>query len=153
MSACGVIIFISLLCLLSWRVTSSWLVYSLFSNFLRKWNDKYNYDSSISILHHIAKRFDQILDVVVYKYKTIHCFSYSLSLRPKLEYCCHLWAGAVQSSFFSLSRVQKHLYIHVGDKLFFNLQSLSHRRNVESLLLLCCLFHGNCSDQLYSLVP
>lgn len=69
-----------------------------------------------------------------------------------MEYC--IWIGAAQSSFSSLDRVQKHLWVFVGDKLFFTLQPVCHRWNVASLSPpLCCYFHGKGSNELHSLVP
>lgn len=52
-----------------------------------------------------------------------------------MEYCCHICSGDVQSALSSLDRVQRCLHCLVRDELTSNLQPLSHRRNVASLLL------------------
>ena len=80
-------------------------------------------------------------------------YLYKSQIRPRMEYCCHIWAGAAQSSLACLDRVQNRLQNLVGSDLFTTLQPLSHRRNVASLTLLYRYFHGKCSVELHSLVP
>lgn len=50
---------------------------------------------------------------------------YKSQVRQKMECCCHIWAGAAQSSLSSLDRIQKHLCSLVGDKLLSALWLLS----------------------------
>ena len=83
--------------------------------------------------------------MIVYLYKS--------QIRPRMEYCSHIWAGSSKHSLSSLDRIQYHIRGLVGEELFSSLQSLSHRRNVASLALLYRYFHGKCSDELHSLVP
>ena len=80
-------------------------------------------------------------------------YLYKASIRPCMEYCCHIWAGAPITSLNLLDSVQKLLKNLIGDDLFSKLQSLSHRRDVASLSLFYRYFHGHCSDELASLVP
>ena len=84
-------------------------------------------------------------DAILYLYKS--------QVRPKMEYCCHIWAGAAKNSLSCLDRVQNRLRNLVGDALFSSLQPLSHRRDVASLSLFYRYFHGKCSSELQSLVP
>ena len=80
-------------------------------------------------------------------------YLYKSQIRPRMEYCCHIWAGSAQTSLSSLDAVQKRLRSLVGDELFGTLQPLSHRRDVSSLSLLYRYFHGRCSEELHQMVP
>merc|ERR1712101_94461 len=80
-------------------------------------------------------------------------YIYKSQIRPRMEYCSHIWAGAAQTALASLDRVQKRLRRLIGDKLFKSLQPLHLRRNVSSLSLLYRYFHGQCSIELHAMVP
>ena len=80
-------------------------------------------------------------------------YLYKSQIRPTMEYCCHIWAGASRTSLKSLDGVQKRLRWLVGDELFSTLQPLSQRRDVASLALLYRYFHGECSEELQAMVP
>ena len=75
------------------------------------------------------------------------------TIRPCIEYCCHIWAGASADCLRLLDRIQKRITNIVGPDLSSNFQFLSHRRNVASLSLFYKYFHGSCSDELKSLTP
>ena len=80
-------------------------------------------------------------------------YLYKSQIRPKMEYCCHIWGGAVQTSLSCLDRVQRRLRYLVGDELFSTLPPLSHRRDVSSLSLFYRYYNGKCSQELQLLVP
>ena len=80
-------------------------------------------------------------------------YLFKSQIRPKMEYCAHIWAGSSQQALSTLDRVQKRMRGLVGDELFSSLQPLSHRRDVASLSLFYRYFHGKCSEELHSLVP
>ena len=80
-------------------------------------------------------------------------YLYKSQIRPKMEYCSHIWAGSSQQALSTIDRVQKRMRGLVGDELFSSLQPLSLRSNVASLSLFYRYFHGKCSDELHSLVP
>ena len=80
-------------------------------------------------------------------------YLYKSQIRPKMEYCCHIWSGASKSSLSSLDKVQRRLRRLVGDNLFSTLQPLSHRRNVASLSLFYRYYNGKCSQELHEMVP
>ena len=87
------------------------------------------------------------------KYQTPSEILCKSQICPRMEYCCHIWAGACMSSLSSLDRVQRRLRWLIGEELFNTLQPLSHRRDVASLSLFYHYFHGRCSEELHSLVP
>merc|ERR1712121_482522 len=63
-------------------------------------------------------------------------YLYKSTIRPCMEYCCHIWAGAPITTLNLLDRVQRRLKNLIGDNLYSKLQSLSHRRDVASFLSL-----------------
>ena len=81
-------------------------------------------------------------------------YLYKATIRPCMEYCSHIWGGAPQSGCLDLlDRVQRRLVNLIGPVLSSTLQPLSHRRDVASLSLFYKYYHGNCSQELFSLVP
>ena len=80
-------------------------------------------------------------------------YLYKSQIRPKMEYCCHIWGGAAKTSLSCLDRVQRRLRYLVGDELFSNIPPLVQRRDVASLSLFYRYHNGKCSNELHSLVP
>ena len=80
-------------------------------------------------------------------------YLYKATIRPCIEYCCHIWAGDSADCLSLLDRIQRRITNIVGPDLSSKFQSLSHRRNVASLSLFYKYFHGSCSDELKSLTP
>ena len=78
---------------------------------------------------------------------------YKSVIRPCMEYCCHIWAGASSVVLSLLDKVQGRIVNIIDPTLAVNLQPLSHRRKVSSLSLFYKYFNGRCSSELYSLVP
>ena len=75
------------------------------------------------------------------------------AIRPCMEYCCYIWAGASTSCLRLLDRIQRRIINLIGPNLLLTLHSLSHRRNVASLFLFYKYLYGFCSDELKSLPP
>ena len=88
-------------------------------------------------------------------YLTPECilYLYKACIRPCMEYCCHLWAGAPAHLLNLLDKIQNRVSNMIGPQLSLKLQPLSHRRDVASLSLFYKYFHGHCSEELASLVP
>ena len=80
-------------------------------------------------------------------------YLYKATIRPCMEYCCHIWAGASTNSLKLLDRIQRRVVSLIGPNLSLKLHSLSHRRNVASLSLFYKYHHGHCSDDLKDLTP
>merc|ERR1712148_109025 len=62
-------------------------------------------------------------------------YLYKSQIRPKMEYCCHIWSGASKSSLSSLDKVQRRLRRLVGDNLFSTLRPLSPLLHYFELVL------------------
>ena len=85
------------------------------------------------------------LEVALYLYKS--------TIRPCMEYCCHVWAGA-PSCYLELSdKLQKRIYRTVGPSLATCLEPSAHRQNVASLSLFYRYYFDRCSSELAQLVP
>ena len=80
-------------------------------------------------------------------------YLYKATIRPLMEYCCHLWAGAPKSHLSLLDRVEKRAKNLVGEALANQLQPLKVRRDVASLSLFYRYYFGRCSSALERCVP
>ena len=80
-------------------------------------------------------------------------YLYKFTIRPCMEYCCHVWAGAPNCYLELLDKLQKRIYRTVGPSLAASLEPLAHRRNVASLSLFNRYYFGRYSSELAELVP
>ena len=80
-------------------------------------------------------------------------YLYKSTIRPCMEYCCHVWAGAPSCYLDLLDKLQKRICRIVGPSLAASLEPLAHRRNVASLSLFYRYYFGKCSSELAQLVP
>ena len=79
---------------------------------------------------------------------------YKAQVRPHMEYCSHLWAGAPHYQLLPFDRIQKRAVRLVDNpRLTNSLESLEHRRDVSSLCVFYRLYYGECSEELFSLIP
>ena len=80
-------------------------------------------------------------------------FLYKSTIRPCMEYCCHVWAGAPSSYLELLDKLQKPISRTVGPSLAVSLETLVHRQNVASLNLFYRYYFGRSPSELAQLVP
>ena len=80
-------------------------------------------------------------------------YLYKSTVRPGMEYCCHVWASAPSCYLELLDKIQKQVCRTVGPSFAASLGPLAHRRNVASLSLFCRYYFGRCSAALAELVP
>ncbi|RVE40593.1 hypothetical protein evm_014757, partial [Chilo suppressalis] len=79
---------------------------------------------------------------------------YKAQVRPHMEYCSHLWAGAPQYQLLPLDRIQRRAARFVDDQdLSDQLDPLALRRDVASLCIFYLIYHGECSEELFGLIP
>ena len=80
-------------------------------------------------------------------------YLFKSTIRPCMEYCCHVWAGD-PSCYLELSEeLQKRICRTSGPSLAASLEFLAHRRNVASLSLFYRYYFSRCSSELTQLVP
>ena len=93
--------------------------------------------------------------VPVFKFLSpeVALYLYKSTMRPCMEYCCHVWAGAPSCYLDLLDKLQKRICRIVGPSLAASLEPFAHRRNVASLSLFYRYYFGRCSSELAQLVP
>ena len=80
-------------------------------------------------------------------------YLYKSTMRPCMEYSCHVRAGAPSCYSELLDKLQNLICRTVGPPLAASLEPLAHRRNVTSLSLFYRYYFGRCSSELAQLVP
>ncbi|XP_038221266.1 uncharacterized protein LOC119839131 [Zerene cesonia] len=79
---------------------------------------------------------------------------YKAQVRPHMEYCSHLWAGAPQYQLLPLDRVQRRAVRIIDDPVIADsLDPLALRRDVASLCVFYRLYNGDCSEELFDVIP
>lgn len=79
---------------------------------------------------------------------------YKAQVRPHVEYCSHLWHGAPKYQLLRFDSLQRRTIRIIGDpKLTDSLRPLSQRRDIGSLCVFYRLYNGQCSDELFNLIP
>ena len=72
---------------------------------------------------------------------------YKSQIRPRLEYCSHLWREASKHSLNTLDAIQRRAIRLIGDPaLTDTLDSLADRRSVSALSIFYRYYHGFFSD-------
>ena len=99
----------------------------------------------VSIAKTASKKKFLSPEVALYLYKS--------TIRPCMEYCCHVWAGAPSCYLELLDKLQKWICRTVGPSLAASLEPLAHRRNVAGLSLFYRYYFSRCSSELGQLVP
>ena len=78
---------------------------------------------------------------------------YKSTIRPCMESCCHVWAGAPSCYLDLLGKLQKQICKAVGPSLAACREPMAHHQNVTSLCLFYRCYFGRCSSELAKLVP
>ena len=105
----------------------------------------------------IAKTASEKIGVLIRSMKflspEVALYLYKSTIRPCMEYCCHVWAGVPSCYLELLDKLQKRICRTVGPSLAASLEPLAHRRHVASLSLFYRFYFGRCSSELAQLVP
>lgn len=80
-------------------------------------------------------------------------YIYKSTIHPCLEYCCYIWSSTLAIYFLLLDKIQSRISNIIGLDLAAQFQSLSHCCKVASLCLFYKYVHGNCSDELFTMLP
>ncbi|CAH0397242.1 unnamed protein product [Chilo suppressalis] len=82
------------------------------------------------------------------------CLLYKTQVRSCVEYCSHLWDGSAKYLLDALDRLQRRAARIIGDEeATKKLESLQLRRDVASLSAFYRIYHGECSEELFLLIP
>ena len=107
----------------------------------------------ISIAKTASKKIGALIRSMKFLSPEVALYLYKSTIRPCMEYCCHVWAGAPSCYLDLLDKLQKRICRIVGASLAASLEPLAHRRNVASLSLFYRYYFGRCSSELAQLVP
>ena len=107
----------------------------------------------VSIAKTASKKIGALIRSMKFLSPEVALYLYKSTIRPCMEYCCHVWAGAPSCYLELLDKLQKRICRAVGPSLAASLEPLAHRRNVASLSLFYRYYFGRCSSELAQLVP
>ena len=107
----------------------------------------------VSIAKTASKKIGALIRSVKFLSPEVALYLYKSTIRPCMEYCCHVWAGAPSCYLELLDKLQKRICRTIGPSLAASLEPLAHRRNVASLTLFYRYDFGRCSSELAQLVP
>ena len=110
----------------------------------------------LGLFHYsIAKIASKKIGVLICSMKflssAVALYLYKSTIRPCMEYCCQVWAGAPSCYLELLDKLQKRICRIVGPLLAASLEPLAHRRNETSLSLFYRYYFGRCSSELVPL--
>ena len=106
-----------------------------------------------SIAKTASKKIGALIRSIKFLYPKAALYLYKSTIRPCVEYFCHIWAGAPTCYLELLDKLQKRICRTVGPSLAASLEPLAHRRNVTSLSVFRRYYFGRCSSELAQLVP
>ena len=107
----------------------------------------------ISITKTSFKKIGALIRSMKFLSPEVALYLYKSTIRPCIEYCCHVWAGA-PSWYSELSdKLQKRICRTAGPSLAASLEPLVHLRNVVSLSLFYRYYFGRCSSEMAQRVP
>ena len=104
----------------------------------------------ISIAKTVSKKSGALIRSMKFLSSEAALHLYKSIIRPCIEYCCHVWAGAPSCYLALLDKLQKRICSTVGLLLAASLEPLAHRRNVASFF--CRYYFGRCSSELAQMV-
>ena len=107
----------------------------------------------ISIAKTASKKIGALIRSMKFLSPEVALYLYKSTIRPCMEYCCHVWDGAL-SCYLELSeKLQKRICRTVGFSLAASLEPLNHCQNVASLSLFYRYYFHRCSSEMVELVP
>ena len=117
-------------------------------------SSKLDWDSYIiSISKTASKKIGALIRSMKFLSPEVALYLYKSTIRPCMEYCCDVLAGAPSCCLGLLDKLQKRICRIVGPSLADSLEPFAHRRNVASLSLFYRYYFGRCSSELAQLVP
>ena len=117
-------------------------------------SSKLDWDSYIfSIAKTASKKIGSLIRSMKFLSPKVALYLYKSTIRPCMEYCCHVWTGAPSCYLELLDKLQKRICRTVGPLLAASLEPLAYRRNVASLIIFYRYYFGRCSSELAQLDP
>ena len=107
----------------------------------------------ISIAKTASKKIGALIRSMKSLSPEVALYLYKPTIRPCMEYYCHVWAGAPSCLLEFLDKLQKQICKTDGPLIVASLESLANRRYVASVNLFYRYYFGRCSSELAQLVP
>ena len=89
----------------------------------------------ISIAKTVSKKIGAFICSMKFLSPEVAPYLYKSTIRPCMEHCCHVWAGAPSCYLELLEKLQKRICRIVGPSLAASLEPLGHCQNLVSLSL------------------
>ena len=107
----------------------------------------------VSIAKTASKKIGALIRSMKFLSPEVALYLCKSTIRPCMEYCCHVWAGAPSCYLEFLNKQQKRMCRTAGPSLAACLEPLAHCQNLASLSLFYRYYFGRCSSELAQLVP
>ena len=107
----------------------------------------------ISVAKTASKKIGASICSMKFPSPEVDLYLYKSTIRPCMEYCCYVWAGAPSCYLELLDKLQKRVFKTAGPLLAASLEPLLHHRNVASLNLFYRCYFARCSSELAQLFP
>ena len=107
----------------------------------------------ISVAKTASKEIGALIRSMKFLSPEVALYLFKSTIRPCMEYCCQVWAGAPSCYLNLLDKLQKRICKIIGPSLAASPEPLAHRRNVASLSLFYRHYFGRCYSELAQLVP
>ena len=107
----------------------------------------------VSIAKTASKKIGALIRSMKFLSPEVALYLYKSTIRPCMEYCCLVWAGAPSCYLELLDELQKQICRTFGPSLAASLEPLAHCRNLASLSLFYRYYFGRCASELAELVP
>ena len=96
----------------------------------------------MSITKTASKKFGVLIRSMKFLSPEVARYLYKSTIRPCMDYCCHVWAGVPSCYLKLLDKLQKRISRTVGPSLAASLEPLGHCQNVASLSLFYRYYFG-----------
>ena len=106
----------------------------------------------ISVAKTASKKIGALICSMKFLSPEVALYLYKSTIRPCMEYCCHVWAGAASCYLELLDKLQKRICRTWSITCCFS-WTLGSSSNVTSLSLFYSYYFGICYLQLAQLVP
>ena len=106
----------------------------------------------VSIVKTASKKIGALIRSMKFLSPEFALYLYKSTIRPCMEYCCHVWAGAPSCYLDFLEKLQKRICRTAGPSLAASLEPLAQCLNVASLSLFYRYYFGRCSSELAQMV-
>ena len=102
----------------------------------------------VSIAKTASKKIGALIRSMKFLSPEAALYLYKSTIRPYMEYCCHVWAGAPSCYLQLLDKLQKRICRTVGPSLVTSLEPLADRRNVARLKVTSAIKHINPTEEI-----